>query len=83
MGLVEGLIAGTLKNGSKCDTWNDIKATHRGTEVNVILKTDDIQGILILLAIGLGASLLIFMVEILMHRSKKKKKQVFINQYVK
>ena len=71
MGLVEGLFGETLKNGSKCDTWNDIQATHRGNEENVVLKLDDVKGMLILLIIGLGSSISVFIGEMVVHRLKK------------
>ena len=76
MGLVEGLFKATLKNGSKCDTWNKIRASHRGSEENVILKTDDLRGMLIFLVIGLSNSFMIFFCEILMHHSRKSKVKV-------
>ena len=74
MGLIEGLYEEVRQNATKCNAWNDILATHKRTEESLIIVMNDIKGMLALLTIGLGISIIAFIVEVLRPKSKKKKK---------
>ena len=67
MGLIQGLIEQNraFHNASKCNTWNDVYASHLVEGENIVLNFGHIFGLVILLSIGLGASLVIFILEIL------------------
>ena len=73
MGFIKGKFEQSLDNRTKCNSWNDIYESHSETEENAVLKFEDILGILILLAIGLGISILMFVFEKVYYMIKKKK----------
>ena len=62
MGLIDLSYFNNMPNATKCSTIKDIYQSH----VNdlVILEVGDIYGMLIILALGLGVSLVSFMFEI-------------------
>ena len=78
MGLIKGLVEQNraFSNASKCNTWNDIYTSHLVEGKNIVLDFGHIFGTVIILYIGLGASLVIFLLEKLAcnlyekHRSK-------------
>ena len=63
MGLIDLSYFNNMPNATKCGTIKDIYQSH----VNdlVILEVGDIYGMLIILALGLGVSLVSFMLEII------------------
>ena len=63
MGLIDLGYFNNMPNATKCNTIKDIYSSH----VNdlVILEVNDIYGMLIILAFGLGVSLVLFMSEII------------------
>ena len=63
MGLVHGIFDKAVSNASMCRTWQDIEASHMTSGQVVVLKLDDLYGILCLLAIGLSGSLMIMFAE--------------------
>ena len=63
-----------VPNATKCDTWTDVKASHRKKDHLVVLNYDDIYGLLIILAVGLPGSLIIFIAELVMHKMMKRQK---------
>ena len=70
MGLIQSLYDKTISNAAgsnftRCRTWHDIEASHGANNPNIILEFEEIRGMLLTLAIGLCASLFIFMGEIL------------------
>ena len=67
MGLIKGLIEQdrNFHNASKCKTWNDVYTSHLVKGKNIVLNFGHIFGLVILLFIGLGASLVVFILETL------------------
>ena len=72
MGLIRGLYEQALDIKGKCSTWKIIQESHLKREDENIIKLRDIRGMIILLSIGLSASLLTFIVELIMHNMIKK-----------
>ena len=74
MGLLEGLLDQHkyFHNSSKCSTWNDVYASHWVEGKNIKLNFEHILGLVILLSIGLGAALVIFIFENFVHLVQKK-----------
>ena len=56
-----------VSNATKCETWEDIQASHSASGRDVVVMLDDTYGIWSLLAIGLSASVVIVLVEALLH----------------
>ena len=65
MGLIKGLVEQNraFSNASKCNTWNDIYISHLVEGKNIVLDFGHIFGTVIILYIGLGISLVIFLLE--------------------
>ena len=83
MGLITGLFEQTEPNRTKCSTWNAIQESHMERGAENVIEFDDIRGMLILLSIGLGAAILTFIIELIMHNAiKSKKKQVELSNKV-
>ena len=66
MGLID--VRPFVLNSTKCDTWQEIVASHKEDQI-VELKMRDIYGMISLLSLGLVASLMSFLGE-------KTKKQI-------
>ena len=60
-----------LPNSTKCNTWGDVKASHRNKSNLVVLNYDDIYGLLIILTVGLSGSSFIFIAELLINKIAK------------
>ena len=52
-------------------TWPEVKASHETDSPTVIIKIENIYGMLILLAVGLGGSLIVFILELLIRALKE------------
>ena len=67
MGLIKGLIEQdkAFQHTSKCNTWNDVYKSHLAKRKNIVLNFGHIFGLVILLFIGLGASIVLFILETL------------------
>ena len=65
-----------LPNSTKCMTWQDVKASHEKDNPQVVVRLDDIYGMVIILALGLGGAVVAFTVECL---SKAQKQKRFMN----
>ena len=61
-----------VSNATKCETWEDIQASHSASGRSVVVMLDDTYGIWSLLAIGLTASVVIVLVEALLQRDNVK-----------
>ena len=72
MGFIEGKIEQSLNNRTRCNTWNDIYESHAVRENNAKLKFEDIKGTLILLSIGLGTAIILFLLENVNYRLMKR-----------
>ena len=47
-------------------TWQDVKSSHETDSPQVVIRIDDIYGVVILLAMGLGGALVVLALELLM-----------------
>ena len=63
-----------VPNATKCDSWTGVKASHRNKGHLVVLNYDDIYGLLIILAVGLSSSSIIFISEVVVHKILKRQK---------
>ena len=59
-------------HSTKCMTWQDVKASHETDNPEVIIRLDDIFGMVIFLAIGLGGAVVVLILEIVMKARKKR-----------
>ena len=77
MGLqwTEYIIEDYVPNSTKCMTWQ-VKASHEIEDPQVVMSLDDIYGMAILLALGLGAAVMVFCREYSMKAQKRKFKKV-------
>ena len=69
---LESELDNQLPNATKCLTWHDVKQSHMTKDQNVVVKLDDIYGMIILLTVGLGGSVMIMIVELLSKAALKK-----------
>ena len=53
-----------LPNATKCDTWNDVRASHLSKNHQVVFILDNIKGTLILLSLGIGVATLTLFIEL-------------------
>ena len=53
-------------------TWHDVKASHETDNPEVVIGIDDIYGLVILLAIGLGGASVVLTLELLLKPCSKK-----------
>ena len=60
-----------LPNSTNCMTWPDVKASHETDSPTVIIRIDNIYGMMILLAVGLGGSLIVFILELFIRALKE------------
>ena len=60
-----------LPNSTNCMTWPEVKASHETDSPTVIIKIENIYGMLILLAVGLGGSFIVFIFELFMRALKE------------
>ena len=60
-----------LPNSTNCMTWPEVKASHETDSPTVIIKIENIYGMLILLAVGLGGSFIVFILELFMRALKE------------
>ena len=67
-----------IPNSTKCMKWQDVKASHK-IDHEVIIKMDSIYGLMILLAIGVGGSLVLLSLEYLMFRLQMRLKKSYLN----
>ena len=67
-------------NGTKCMNWQDVKISHESSVTNVVINSDDIHGLIILLAVGLIAATITSISEWLRAAQKRKAKIVNKNQ---
>ena len=60
-----------MPNSTKCMTWQDVKASHETDNPEVVIRIDDIYGMMILLATGLGGAMVVLTLERLMKARKQ------------
>ena len=61
-----------MPNSTKCMTWQDIKASHETDGPEIVIRIDDINGMAILLVMGLGGALVVLTMELLMKAQKER-----------
>ena len=61
-----------IPHSTKCMTWQDVKASHETDSPEVIIKLDDIYGMLLFWSIGLGGAVVVLFLEMLMMAQKKR-----------
>ena len=66
-----------LPNATKCSTWHDVKQSHMIKDQRVVVKLEDIYGMIILLAVGLSGSVVIMIVELLSKALMQKIKTIY------
>ena len=66
MGLIQKSFFNYLPNGTICNTVNDIYESHMENNNTVTVKLKDIYGMLVLLGLGVGLALIIFIAETVM-----------------
>ena len=54
-----------LPNSTNCMTWQDVKATHESDTPDVVIRGDDIYGMVIILFSCLGGALVVLSMEVL------------------
>ena len=63
MGLIEFNLNRAVPNSTKCNTWTDIQASHKGESRTVAVKFEDVYGVMVLLVIGFGGAFLLALAE--------------------
>ena len=61
-----------LPNSTNCMTWPDVKASHETDSPTVIIRMENIYGMMVLLAVGLGGSLIVFFLEFFIRALKER-----------
>ena len=64
-----------IPNAAKCMTWQDVKASHEIENPQVVVRLEDIYGMAILLAMGIGGAVMVFFIECLTKAQKRKFKK--------
>ena len=67
-GLIDAEFRKFIPYASKCLTHADVQKSHIGDGVKVVLKLENIYGLIILLALGLGGSVISMIIEITNHK---------------
>ena len=74
MGLIQNEIIKNLPNATQCLTRSGVQESHMKKDKNVVYKIEDVYGMMLLLAIGLGAAMLVLFGELafnkVMHQRK-------------
>ena len=73
MGLIDAGYENATPNVTACNTLNDIRDSHKGQSLDVMVEVTDTYGMLILLGFGLGLSILVGIAEIALKRNGRRK----------
>ena len=65
-------LEGVNPNSTKCNTWNKVRDSHLKKDRTELMTYEDILGMLLLWTIGLGCSLLVFMLEVTLQLCNKR-----------
>ena len=76
MGLIEKDILKYVPNATQCLTWDAVQESHDAKRHKIVFALDNIYGMLILLAIGLGGALLVSMIEYIHFETCGKKEDI-------
>ena len=63
MGLIDASISNALPNGTKCNSWHDVQASHMADDHKIVLMLKDVYGMMSLLGLGYVVSLVAFAIE--------------------
>ena len=63
MGLMDSILKNALPNATKCSTLQDIQASHMETDRRVVIEFEDIYGVILIPAFGLGLALMAIIAE--------------------
>ena len=74
MGLIQNEITKNLPNATQCLTWSLVQASHMKKGQNVVYRIEHIYGMIILLAIGLSAAMLVLFGELTFYKAIHQKK---------
>ena len=72
-GLFDARFKTYIPHATMCLTHADVQQSHFGKDQRVVFKMDNIYGMIILLAIGLGGASFTAMAEIIVYKACKKK----------
>ena len=67
-GFIDASISMALPNGTKCNTWQDVKASHMADGHKIVVTFEDVYGMMGLLGFCSVASLIAFAVEKMIRR---------------
>ena len=70
--MTEDGIDNYVPNSTKCMTWQDVKASHEIEDPHVVLSLDEVYGMAILLALGLGVAAMVLCLESIIKSQKCK-----------
>ena len=73
LGIIDLEIQKHISNATKCSTWNAVQESHIQNGETVAFKIENIVGLMILLGMGLGISLITAIVETIYHKMSMKK----------
>ena len=73
LGIINLEIQNNILNATKCSTWSAVQESHRGEGKIAAFKIENIYGMMILLAVGLGGSLIIAIVECIYNKISVKR----------
>ena len=59
-----------LPHGKSCLTWQDVKASHDAEDGQVVIRLDEVLGMLIILFVGLSGAAVIMALECLVKRAR-------------
>ena len=63
MGLMDSILKNALPNATKCSTLQDIQASHVVRDRRVVIEFEDIYGVILIPAFGLGLALMAIILE--------------------
>ena len=70
MGFMNNLFEKNVANSTKCTTWKQVTESHMVRNQDAGFRLKDLGGIMLVLAVGLGAALIIFFAEKMVNRYK-------------
>ena len=69
-----------MPNSTKCLTWNRVKISHMAENNRVVMKLEDMYGLLMLFASGILGAILLISIELILNVLKQKKKAISSDQ---
>ena len=72
---LQSQIYNSVPNITKCITWNAVEKSHMTQDNKVVVKLDDIYGLLLILALGLFGAMILISTEIAVKALKRKNKK--------